>query len=115
MVAGVSASYKERLLQYNRDDCAALRRVTEFVETIILRKLQAFLRRRRALFIRVRFRKIRTRAPCLEKSHSPWRNFQELMNAHISITSTTASLLVIVRHIPVERGTYEGLKIYREE
>jgi predicted RecB family nuclease len=27
--------YKDKLLQYNRDDCAALRIVTEFVETII--------------------------------------------------------------------------------
>jgi len=37
------------------------------------------------------------------------------MNAHISITSTTASLLVIARHTAVERGLYEGPKIYREE
>jgi len=28
-------SYKDKLLQYNRDDCDALRKVTEFVETII--------------------------------------------------------------------------------
>jgi predicted RecB family nuclease len=27
--------YKEKLLQYNQEDCAALRRVTEFIETII--------------------------------------------------------------------------------
>jgi predicted RecB family nuclease len=28
-------SYKEKLLRYNQDDCSALRRVTEFIETII--------------------------------------------------------------------------------
>jgi predicted RecB family nuclease len=33
-------SYKETLLQYNRDDCIALRKVTEFIETIICAEAQ---------------------------------------------------------------------------
>src|SRR5260370_13880302 len=108
-------SYKDKLLQYNRDDCDALRKVTEFVETIISPETPSVSPIEAHFIHTSTLSKDKDQSALFGKNHSHWRSFQELMNAHISITNTTASLLVIARHTALERGLYEGPKIYREE